>query len=417
MFSARRGAFAVLGAVLLFACASCSSTPSKSAQSSHDGGGSAATSTTTLPAITVSGTPSDSATNVPLDSPIVIKAPGATLGTVSVAPAGATTTAAATGGATTTTSPTPPGAVAGGMSADKSVWLGVGSLLPGTTYQVAATATAPGHRLTLRVWKFTTLTPTDTLHTSLNVFNGSTYGVGMPIVVTLNHPVPQAEHKAVEQRLKITTSKTIFGAWRWYSNTSVHFRPAQYWPAHTNVTLNVDFAGLNAGNGVWGVDGRTVQFTIGDSHISTVDALAHTMTVATNGVVVNTIPVSTGRDKYPTKSGIHVTMDKSPSIIMDSATVGIPRNSPDGYYETVLWDVRISNSGEFVHAAPWSVGDQGHSNVSHGCVNVSTANAEWFYNYSQIGDIVNVIDTGTPDTLAPDNGYGDWQIPFNQWAN
>ena len=127
--------------------------------------------------------------------------------------------------------------------------------------------------------------------------------------------------------------------------------------------------------------------------MSTVDANAHTMTVTDNGAVVKTIPVSTGRDKYPTKSGVHVVSDKAPKVIMDSATVGIPRNSPDGYYETVFWDVRISNSGEFVHAAPWSVGDQGHVNVSHGCVNVSTADAEWFYNYSQVGDVVTVVGT------------------------
>ncbi len=248
------------------------------------------------------------------------------------------------------------------------------------------------------------------------MFEGSTYGVGMPIVVTLNHPIAPAQ-RAVEKRLVVTTDNGTTGAWHWFSDTSVHWRPgpATYWPAHTKVTLAVNFAGLDAGNGVWGVNGRTVDFSIGDSHVSTVDSLAHTMTVATNGVVVNTIPVSTGRDKYPTKAGIHVVSDKAPSVTMDSATVGIPRNSPDGYYETVLWATRISNSGEFVHAAPWSVGDQGSDNVSHGCVNVSTADGEWFFNYSQIGDVVDVINT--PDTLAPDNGYGDWQLPWSQWAN
>ena len=166
---------------------------------------------------------------------------------------------------------------------------------------------------------------------------------------------------------------------------------------------------------MWGVKDVTVNYSIGDPHVSTVDANAHTMTVTDNGAVVKTIAVSTGRDKYPTKSGVHVVSDKAQKVIMDSATVGIPRNSPDGYYETVFWDVRISNSGEFVHAAPWSVGDQGHVNVSHGCVNVSTADAEWFYNYSQVGDVVTVV--GTDEALEPTNGYGDWQIPWANWAN
>jgi lipoprotein-anchoring transpeptidase ErfK/SrfK len=183
----------------------------------------------------------------------------------------------------------------------------------------------------------------------------------------------------------------------------------------TKVTLTINFAGLNLGNGVWGVDGRTVNFTIGASHISTVDANTHEMTVTNNGAVVATYPVSTGRDKYPTKSGIHVVNEKDQSVIMDSATVGIPRDSPDGYYETVFWDVRISNSGEFVHAAPWSVGDQGSTNVSHGCVNLSTQNATNFFNFTQVGDVVQVVNT--PDQLEPDNGYGDWQLPWAQWAN
>jgi len=95
--------------------------------------------------------------------------------------------------------------------------------------------------------------------------------------------------------------------------------------------------------------------------------------------------------------------------------VGIPRDSADGYYETVQWNVRISNSGEFVHAAPWSVGSQGRTNVSHGCVNASPTDAEWFYNFSQTGDVVEVV--GSPDQLAPTNGIGDWQIPWATWAN
>ena len=173
--------------------------------------------------------------------------------------------------------------------------------------------------------------------------------------------------------------------------------------------------GYNAGNGMWGAKDVTVNYTIGDAHVSTVDANSHTMTVTDNGAVVKTIAVSTGRDKYPTKSGVHVVSDKAPKVIMDSATVGIPRNSPDGYYETVFWDVRISNSGEFVHAAPWSVSDQGHVNVSHGCVNVSTADAEWFYNYSQVGDVVTVV--GTSESLEPTNGYGDWQVPWATWSD
>jgi lipoprotein-anchoring transpeptidase ErfK/SrfK len=124
--------------------------------------------------------------------------------------------------------------------------------------------------------------------------------------------------------------------------------------------------------------------------------------------------VSTGRDKYPTKNGIHVVLAKEQKVVMDSATVGIPRNSPDGYYETVYWNTRISDSGEYVHSAPWSVGDQGRRNVSHGCVNASPADAEWFYGFSRRGDIVEV--KGSPEPLQQGNGYADWNIPWEAWA-
>ena len=126
--------------------------------------------------------------------------------------------------------------------------------------------------------------------------------------------------------------------------------------------------------------------------------------------------VSTGRDKYPTKGGVHIVLEKNRIKIMDSATVGIPRNSPDGYYEKVPFSVRISNGGAFVHAASWSVRSQGVRNVSHGCVNMSPADAEWFYGLAKRGDVVNVINSPVRPVLW-DAGMSDWNIPFAEWAN
>src|SRR6059058_2131757 len=133
------------------------------------------------------------------------------------------------------------------------------------------------------------------------------------------------------------------------------------------------------------------------------------------GQTVRVLPMSAGRDKYPTKGGIHIALEKAPVVTMDSQTVGIPRNSKDGYYEKVYWDVRISNGGAFVHAAPWSVDDQGHANVSHGCVNLSTADAQWFFGFAQRGDVVNVINSPAPPDLH-DPGTADWNIPWSAWS-
>jgi hypothetical protein len=166
---------------------------------------------------------------------------------------------------------------------------------------------------------------------------------------------------------------------------------------------------------VWGSGKHTSSFRIGDSHVSRVDVARHMMYVYRNGALIRSMPISAGRDKYPTKNGVHITFEKSQVVTMDSATVGIPRNSPDGYYEKVYWDVRISYGGAFVHAAPWSVASQGLVNVSHGCVNISTANATWFYNFSQRGDIVDVYNSGAAPDLT-DPGMADWNMPWKQWV-
>ena len=153
----------------------------------------------------------------------------------------------------------------------------------------------------------------------------------------------------------------------------------------------------------------------GDAHVSLVDVAKHTMVVRDNGRVVRTMPISAGRDKYPTMGGVHIALEKSYHVVMDSSTVGIPVNSPDGYKEDVYWNVAITNGGEYVHAAPWSVGAQGSRNVSHGCVNLSPSDATWFYNYALPGDIINII--GTPRRpSASDAGTADWNMGWDKWV-
>jgi lipoprotein-anchoring transpeptidase ErfK/SrfK len=239
-----------------------------------------------------------------------------------------------------------------------------------------------------------------------------TFGVGQPIIIYFNHPV---QHKnLVESRLDVKTDRRIHGAWHWMTDDVVHWRPRTFWPVGTHVSVSADL-GDRWFKGQWGAGDHHTSFSIGDSHISTVDVAAHTMVVRDNGAVVRTIPVSTGReDQYPTAGGVHIALSKAPLVTMDSATVGIPRNSPDGYYEKVYWDVRISNGGEFVHAAPWSVADQGTVNVSHGCVNISTTEAQWFYGFSQVGDVVDVVNSARPPDLG-DAGMADWNISWKDW--
>jgi lipoprotein-anchoring transpeptidase ErfK/SrfK len=345
------------------------------------------------PPVRLSTKPADRADGVPLDARVRVDAAQGRITEVEVTP--------------------PSGkALAGSLTSDGHTWRSSGPLAPGTRYRVSVSAADAAGAITRRVSSFTTLTPSNVLKTSIMPLNGQTVGVGMPIAVWFNHPV--TDRAAVERKLEVETSSGVEGSWRWFNDREIHYRPEKFWPAGERVTLDVGLAGVKAGPGTWGVTNRTIRFTVGDRRVSTVNAKTHKMKVTVNDRVVKEFPVSTGRDKYPTTNGVHFVISKEADKLMDSSTVGIPRDSPEGYYQHVAWSVRISNSGEFVHAAPWSVGSQGRANVSHGCVNMAPAAAEWFFRLAQPGDVVTVV--GSPK--KPNSwtlGVADWNIPWSRW--
>ncbi len=301
--------------------------------------------------------------------------------------------------------------IPGYLSDDGAWWMTETVLAPSTTYQVSAQVVPNRGKAHRESWTFTTVTPSAFLGARVIPGDNEVVGVGQPISVRFTEPV--LNKPAVERRLKVSTSVPVIGSWHWMNDREIHWRPADYWPAHTSVFLDADLTGVDAGNGVVGNVHRTVHYTIGDSHVSVANAASHVMTVTSNGAVVKTIPISSGRDKYPTMSGKHLVLGKSQKVVMDSRTNGIPLDSPDGYLEDVFWDVQISSTGEYVHAAPWSVSSQGRSNVSHGCINVSVDNATWFFGFSQRGDIVEVTGTARPPN--DDIAMVDWKLPYDQW--
>jgi lipoprotein-anchoring transpeptidase ErfK/SrfK len=301
--------------------------------------------------------------------------------------------------------------LAGTLAEDGRTWVSSGPLAPATRYRVVADAVDDAGTPTRRRTSFTTLRPRAELRAAVMPLDGETVGVGLPIGVWFNEPV--TDRAAVERRLQVTSSKPVTGAWHWFTDTEVHYRPKAYWPAGSRVTLRARLAGANAGQGVWGVADRTVRWRIGERRVSVVDVRTHRMRVVEGGRTLRVLPVSTGRAQYPTTNGIHFVLEKTQVKLMDSSTVGIPRNAPGGYYQRVAWSVRISNSGEFVHAAPWSTGSQGRANVSHGCVNLSTANAAWFYNLTRRGDVVEV--RGSPKPPGDSFGVADWNMSWRRW--
>jgi lipoprotein-anchoring transpeptidase ErfK/SrfK len=304
--------------------------------------------------------------------------------------------------------------VPGTLAKDGTVWKSAAKLVPMTRYRAQVVLAGGGESLT-RTLKFRATDSHRHLTALLSPGDGDVVGVGSPVIVRLSRPVADDQRAAVQNRLAVSSTPSRVGAWHWISSQELHWRPPTYWRAHTKVTVSSNLNGLYLGHGVWGEGEHRTFFRIGNSHISRVDVARHQMYVYENRHLIKTFPISAGRTQYPTKNGVHITFEKAQVVTMDSATVGIPRDSPDGYYEKVYWDVRISYGGAFVHAAPWSVADQGISNVSHGCVNLSPTNATWFYNWSLRGDIVDVYNSTAPvDTADP--GMADWNMSWKKWV-
>jgi lipoprotein-anchoring transpeptidase ErfK/SrfK len=320
-------------------------------------------------------------------------------------------------GALSSVAVTEPGGVpvAGSFNTSHSSWRSAASFAPLTRLTTTVNYVNLDDHKTARTLRISTTDSKKHVNALLSPGAGDTVGVGSPVVVSFDRPVPTSLRSAVEQRLSVTSTPSVVGAWHWMSDQEVHWRPPTYWKTGTKVRIASDLQGLSFGHGVWGAAGHhSTSFVIGDAHISEADLATDQMRVYNNGTLIKTLPISGGASQWPTKNGVHIAIEKSPTVVMDSATVGIPKGSPNYYFETVKWDVRISDGGAFVHSAPWSVANQGHSNVSHGCINLSPTNAEWFYNWAQRGDIVDVYNSAAPVNTA-DPGMADWNMSWKHW--
>jgi lipoprotein-anchoring transpeptidase ErfK/SrfK len=306
------------------------------------------------------------------------------------------------------------GAVAGRMSGDGSSWTAGTLLEPGTSYTVTSVAQDDSGQVVTKHTRFRTadLTLDQQTYPSFAPLAGQTVGVGMPVIVKFD--VPVTDHATIQKHLQVVSQPAQHGSWHWISDNEVHWRPASYWKPGTKVTVNADINGVPAGHGIFGQLDRSSTFTIGASHVYKVNIQTDQLKVYDNGHLTRTIPITTGMPGFTTRSGTKVIIEKDRFHTMNSETIGIDPNSALGYnIKDVEYAMRLTYSGEFLHAAPWSVADQGHANVSHGCTGMSTANAGWLYHHSQIGDVVEY--TGSSKMMTLTNGYGDWNVPFSQY--
>jgi lipoprotein-anchoring transpeptidase ErfK/SrfK len=292
--------------------------------------------------------------------------------------------------------------VSGQLNATRTLWRTMWPLQPGSHYTVTATARDSSGRSVTKTSTFRTLRPSQTFQ--VQIFEGykQTYGVGMPIILTFSHPVQRKA--AVEHAIQLWSSKPVVGAWFWDSSTSLVFRPRAYWPQHTRVRFDAHMNGLEIAPGVYGTADLTQSFRIGNSLIAVVNTASHQAKIYYRDKLFGVWPMSSGSPGDDTADGTYLTIEKANPVLM----------SGPGYHNfPVPYSVRFTWSGDYMHDAYWSVGQQGFANVSHGCVNLSPYHAQVYYHLAVPGDPITV--THSPAAGRWDDGWTEWFLTWRQF--
>lgn len=302
------------------------------------------------------------------------------------------------------------GSVDGEVAKDGSAWKAEERLEPSATYTLKATGRNTADEASTTTTTFTTqkLTLAEQTFPSVYPLPDSKVGVGMPVVVTFD--VPVKDKAEVEKNLRVTSKPAQTGTWNWLSATEVRYRPKSYWKPGTKVTVKADVNGVDAGGGVFGQTSASTNFTVGRSLVTKVDLRSDVATVYRDGQKVRTIYVSGGKPGWETRSGTKLIMAKEFNKKMTNEMIG----AEEDYTLVSKYALRITNSGEFLHSAPWNARNLGVRNASHGCVGMSIADSAWLYENTLIGD--PVVTTGTSRGLEQGNGYSDWDISYASYA-
>ncbi|MFG2884340.1 Ig-like domain-containing protein [Streptomyces sp. NPDC048297] len=306
--------------------------------------------------------------------------------------------------------------VRGTLSADGTSWKADSRLKPATRYQIAAEADDAKGRSVTGNATITTVSPANDFIGHLSPANGSTVGVGMPVSVTFGRAI--SDKAAVQSQIQVSSSSGQQVVGHWFNDNRLDFRPENYWQPGSTVTVTLTHQGVQ----------KTVTFKIGRSQVSTVDAKTKTMTVVRDGRTIKTIPISSGSPEHPTYNGQMVISEKYSQIHMNAATVGLTEKDGKPSYDikAVPHAMRLTDSGTFIHGNYWGADSVfGKVNTSHGCVGLkdvrgggdATKPAAWFFDHSMIGDVVIVKNSDDKTTLAPGNGFSDWNMPWSQWVS
>lgn len=406
------GAVGVAAGLTVAGCSSSNkakSAPDAAADGSTPVAGSWQTPATTPVSFTVS--PKAGTTKVSPTEPVTVAVEGGKLQSVSVTAGGKK--------------------VSGTVDEASGTWKSSGDLSYGKKYTVTATIVDSSGATVKKTSTFTTLKPAHTAGITfqangLNVLKtGGTYGMGQPVIVAFGHSI--TDKKAAEKAITVETSPSVEGKFHWVSNSIVHWRPAKYWKKGTTIKVSVDAFGVDLGGGVYGASNAGTHFTIGRQLLAISDNSTHRTKVYIDGKLVRDMKCSNGKGGYTkgangqsihfwTQEGPHVVLSKEAQHTMSSASYGLTDPKNPNYYapEIVKLCTRISYSGEFLHAAPWNH-VLGSANISHGCINLSIADAQWVYDNFMVGDVVDVRHTPKPLPLT--DGLGDWTVSFDKYGN
>jgi lipoprotein-anchoring transpeptidase ErfK/SrfK len=368
-------------AMLVAACSGSAASGNGHSGNGHSGNGHSGNGARPASASAVTITPANGTSNADPSAGITVRATSGALKNVTVHTAG---------------DPVP-----GTLSPDGKVWHSQWTLGVSQSYTVTATASGTSDGTVAATSTFRTLTPGQTFRTQIFEGYRQTYGVGMPIILTFSQPI--ADKAAVERSLQVTTSTPVVGAWYWDGNQTLDFRPRDYWPAGTTVSFTGHLNGVQGGPGLYGDHTLTQTFDIGPSVIAIANTGTHRTQIYYDGALRYDWPISSGKPGDATPDGSYLTIEKGNPVQMTGP----------GYSLSVPWSVRFTFSGDYYHDAYWSVGEQGFENVSHGCVNLSPADAQTYYQLAVPGDPITVVNS--PKSGVWDNGWTEWFLTWPQF--
>jgi lipoprotein-anchoring transpeptidase ErfK/SrfK len=304
--------------------------------------------------------------------------------------------------------------VAGRLSPDRTAFVTAEPLGYGNLYTWAGSVVGMDGKTIPVKGSFSTVDPTETVNGQFQLSDGQTVGVAAPVILQFDASIADKDRATVEKALVVTTNPPVEGSWAWLPDEAegsrVHWRTKDYYPSGTTVHVDAKLYGVPFGDGAFGSADSTLDFTIGRRQLVKADATSHRIQVITDDGVLFDFPCSYGEADLPrnvTRSGTHVVSEKYADFYMSNPAAGYS-NAHE------RWAVRISNNGEFIHANPASSGAQGNTNVTNGCINLSTGDAEQYFNTAIYGDPVEVTGTSI-DLSYADGDIWDWAVSWDDW--